>query len=120
MCEQRYGFMPRESTTDAIFALKMEKYREDRRHCVFVGTVALRKRQEAGLDVAEMKVLTYSLGVTRMARIRNEYISEMANVRCVGGKAREARDCLDRGRPERIFMDRGHDGSGCERRRCRR
>nr|XP_033493144.1 uncharacterized protein LOC117263658 [Epinephelus lanceolatus] len=37
-------------------------------------TVALRKRQEADLKVAEMKMLRFSLGVTRMDRIRNEYI----------------------------------------------
>ncbi|KAK3509598.1 hypothetical protein QTP70_006792 [Hemibagrus guttatus] len=38
--EQQYGFMPRKSTTDAIFALRilMEKYRDGQRelHCVFV------------------------------------------------------------------------------------
>ncbi|KAK3512316.1 hypothetical protein QTP70_004627 [Hemibagrus guttatus] len=40
ICEQQYGFMPRKSTTDAIFALRilMEKYRAGQRelHCVFV------------------------------------------------------------------------------------
>ncbi|KAK3552516.1 hypothetical protein QTP86_013249 [Hemibagrus guttatus] len=40
ICEQQYGFMPRKSTTDAIFALRilMEKYRNGQRelHCVFV------------------------------------------------------------------------------------
>ncbi|KAK3536884.1 hypothetical protein QTP86_027008, partial [Hemibagrus guttatus] len=40
ICQQQYGFMPRKSTTDAIFALRilMEKYRDGRRelHCVFV------------------------------------------------------------------------------------
>ncbi|KAK3516828.1 hypothetical protein QTP70_023704, partial [Hemibagrus guttatus] len=40
ICEQQYGFMPRKSKTDAIFALKilMEKYRDGQRelHCVFV------------------------------------------------------------------------------------
>ncbi|KAJ8348946.1 hypothetical protein SKAU_G00275380 [Synaphobranchus kaupii] len=38
--EQQYGFMPRKSTTDALFALRMlmEKYREGQKelHCVFV------------------------------------------------------------------------------------
>ena len=34
-------------------------------------TVALGKRQEAELEVAEMKMLRFSLGVTRMDRIRN-------------------------------------------------
>ncbi|KAK3541624.1 hypothetical protein QTP86_033058, partial [Hemibagrus guttatus] len=40
ICEQLYGFMPRKSTTDAIFALRilMAKYRDGQRelHCVFV------------------------------------------------------------------------------------
>ncbi|KAK3544791.1 hypothetical protein QTP86_027552 [Hemibagrus guttatus] len=40
ICEQQYGFMPRKSTTDAIFALRIliEKYRDGQRelHCVFV------------------------------------------------------------------------------------
>ncbi|MCI4382158.1 hypothetical protein PGIGA_G00260570 [Pangasianodon gigas] len=40
ICEHQYGFMPRKSTTDAIFALRilMEKYRDGQRelHCVFV------------------------------------------------------------------------------------
>ncbi|KAF7705610.1 hypothetical protein C0J45_7134 [Silurus meridionalis] len=40
ICEQQFGFMPRKSTTDAFFALRMliEKYREGRKElpCVFV------------------------------------------------------------------------------------
>ena len=37
-------------------------------------TVALTKRQEADMEVAELKMLQFSLGVTRMDKIRNEYI----------------------------------------------
>ena len=37
-------------------------------------TVAWRERQEAELEVAEVKMLRFSLGVTRMDRIRNEDI----------------------------------------------
>ena len=40
ICEQQYGFMPKKSTSDALFALRMlmEKYREGQKelHCVFV------------------------------------------------------------------------------------
>lgn len=54
-------------------------------------TVSLRKRQEAELEVAEMKMLRFSLGVTRMDRIRNEYIRGTAHVRGFGDKVREAR-----------------------------
>ena len=40
--------------------------------------VTLTKRQEADMEVAEMKMLRVSLGVTRMDKIRNEYNSETA------------------------------------------
>ena len=49
-------------------------------------TEALRKRQEAELEV---KMLRFSLGVTRMDRIRNENIRGTAHVRCFEEKARE-------------------------------
>lgn len=46
-------------------------------------TVPLRKRQEA-----EMKMLRFSLGVTRLDKIRIEYINRTANVRGFGDKVR--------------------------------
>ncbi|XP_058265331.1 uncharacterized protein zgc:85858 isoform X2 [Hemibagrus wyckioides] len=42
--------------------------------------VSLRKRQESELEVAELKMLRFSLGVTRLDRIRNEYIRGTAHV----------------------------------------
>ena len=51
-------------------------------------TVALKKRQEAEMEVAELKMLRFSLGVTRMDKIRNEYIRGTAQF---GEKTREAR-----------------------------
>ncbi|KAK3539985.1 hypothetical protein QTP70_019631 [Hemibagrus guttatus] len=54
-------------------------------------TVSLRKRQESELEVAELKMLRFSLGVTRLDRIRNEYIRETAHVGRLGDKVREAR-----------------------------
>uniref|UniRef100_A0A8C4NFF6 ribonuclease H n=1 Tax=Eptatretus burgeri TaxID=7764 RepID=A0A8C4NFF6_EPTBU len=53
--------------------------------------VARTKRQEAELEVAELKMLRFSLGVTRMDRIRNEYIRGTAQVGRFGDKVREAR-----------------------------
>ncbi|KAK3541781.1 hypothetical protein QTP86_005445 [Hemibagrus guttatus] len=138
ICEQQYGFMPRKSTKDAIFALRilMEKYRDGQRECgkevkkrVQAGwngwrkvsgvlcdrkisarikgkvyrtvvrpamlygleTVSLRKRQESELEVAELKMLRFSLGVTRLDRIRNEYIRGTAHVGRLGDKVRETR-----------------------------
>ena len=55
-------------------------------------TVALKKRQEAELEVAEDKMLRFSLGVTRMDRIRNENIRGTAHVRCSGDKVRDGLD----------------------------
>ena len=53
--------------------------------------MALTKRQEAEIEVAELKMLRFSLGVTRMDKIRNEYIRGTAQVGRFGGKTREAR-----------------------------
>ena len=41
-------------------------------------TVALTKRQEAETEVAELKMLRFSLAVTRIDKVRNEYIRETA------------------------------------------
>ncbi|KAK3506333.1 hypothetical protein QTP70_021809, partial [Hemibagrus guttatus] len=54
-------------------------------------TVSLRKRQESELEVAELKMLRFSLGVTRLDRIRNEYIRGTAHVGRLGDNVREAR-----------------------------
>ncbi|KAK3514571.1 hypothetical protein QTP70_021622 [Hemibagrus guttatus] len=54
-------------------------------------TVSLRKRQESELEVAELKMLRFSLGVTRLDRIRNEYIRGTAHIGRLGDKVREAR-----------------------------
>ncbi|MCJ8734931.1 hypothetical protein PDJAM_G00241020 [Pangasius djambal] len=54
-------------------------------------TVSLRKRQESELEGAELKMLRFSLGVTRLDRIRNEYIRGTAHVGRLGDKVREAR-----------------------------
>ena len=54
-------------------------------------TVALTKRQEEEMEVAELKMLRFSLGVTRMDKIKNEYIRGTAQVGKFGEKTREAR-----------------------------
>ncbi|KAK3568428.1 hypothetical protein QTP86_006930 [Hemibagrus guttatus] len=54
-------------------------------------TVSLKKRQESELEVAELRMLRFSLGVTRLDRIRNEYIRGTAHVGRLGDKVREAR-----------------------------
>ncbi|KAK3507282.1 hypothetical protein QTP70_013532 [Hemibagrus guttatus] len=73
--------------------IKGKVYRTVLRPAMLYGleTVSLRKRQESELEVAELKMLRFSLGVTRLDRIRNEYIRGTAHVGCLGDKVREAR-----------------------------
>ena len=73
--------------------VKGKVYRAAVRPAMLYGleTVALTKRQEADTEVAELKMLRFSLGVTRMDKIRNEYIRGTAQVGRFGKKAREAR-----------------------------
>ncbi|KAI5086583.1 butyrophilin-like protein 3 [Silurus meridionalis] len=73
--------------------MKGKVYRSVVRPAMLYGleTVALSKRQEVELEVAELKMLRFSLGVTRMDKIRNEFIRGTAHVACFGDKVREAR-----------------------------
>ncbi|KAK3537499.1 hypothetical protein QTP70_012129 [Hemibagrus guttatus] len=73
--------------------IKGKVYRTVVRPAMLYGleTVSLRKRQESELEVAELKMLRFSLGVTRLDRIRNEYIRETAHFGRLGDKVREAR-----------------------------
>ncbi|KAK3513051.1 hypothetical protein QTP70_000209 [Hemibagrus guttatus] len=73
--------------------IKGKVYRTVVRAAMLYGleTVSLRKRQESELEVAELKMLRFSLGVTRWDRIRNEYIRGTAHVGRLGDKVREAR-----------------------------
>ncbi|KAK3543455.1 hypothetical protein QTP70_020933, partial [Hemibagrus guttatus] len=73
--------------------IKGKVYRTVVRPAMLYGleTVSLRKRQESELEVAELKMLRFSLGVTRLDRIRNEYIRGTGHVGRLGDKVREAR-----------------------------
>ncbi|KAK3573216.1 hypothetical protein QTP86_015137, partial [Hemibagrus guttatus] len=73
--------------------IKGKVYRTVVRPAMLYGleTVSLRKRLESELEVAELKMLRFSLGVTRLDRIRNEYIRGTAHVGRLGDKVREAR-----------------------------
>ncbi|KAK3543658.1 hypothetical protein QTP70_026248, partial [Hemibagrus guttatus] len=73
--------------------IKGKVYRTVVRPAMLYGleTVSLRKRQESELEVAELKMLRFSLGVTRLDRIRNEYIRGTAHIGRLGDKVREAR-----------------------------
>lgn len=51
-----------------------------------VETVALTKKQGAELELTELKMLTFSLGVTRMDRVTIKYIRGIAPAEWLGNK----------------------------------
>ncbi|KAK3553157.1 hypothetical protein QTP86_031731 [Hemibagrus guttatus] len=91
ICEQQYGFMPRKSTTDAIFALRilMEKYRDGQKelHCVFVDL-------EKAYDRVPREELWYCM---RKSGVVEKYVRVMQDmyersrtvVRCAVGQTEE-------------------------------
>ena len=56
-----------------------------------LGRTALTKIQEPELKVAEMKMLRFSLGVTRLKKIKSELTRGTAHIRQLGNKLRESR-----------------------------
>ena len=54
-------------------------------------TVGTTKTQEAELNVAEMKMLRFALGVTRKDRIKNEHVRGTVKVGQISRKVRESR-----------------------------
>ncbi|KAK3543566.1 hypothetical protein QTP70_023888 [Hemibagrus guttatus] len=91
ICEQQYGFMPRKSTTDAIFALRilMEKYRDGQRelHCVFVDL-------EKAYDRVPREELWYCMRKSRVAEkyvrvVQDIYERSRTAVRCAIGQIEE-------------------------------
>ena len=54
-------------------------------------TVAVTKKQVEEMEVAEMKMLRFTMGVTRKDKIRNEYIRSTVKVEWLGMKMREGR-----------------------------
>ena len=54
-------------------------------------TVAVTKKQVEEMEVAEMKMLRFAMGVTRKDKIRNEHIRSTVKVERLGMKMREVR-----------------------------
>ena len=54
-------------------------------------TVAVTKKQVEEMEVTEMKMLRFAMGVTRKDKIRNEHIRSTAKVERLGMKMREGR-----------------------------
>ncbi|KAK3537294.1 hypothetical protein QTP70_006974 [Hemibagrus guttatus] len=91
ICEQQYGFMPRKSTTDAIFTLRilMEKYRDGQRelHCVFVDL-------EKAYDRVPREELWYCMRKSGVAEkyvrvVQDMYERSRTVVRCAVGQTEE-------------------------------
>ncbi|KAK3563354.1 hypothetical protein QTP86_021834 [Hemibagrus guttatus] len=91
ICEQQYGFMPRKSTTDASFALRilMEKYRDGQRelHCVFVDL-------EKAYDRVPREELWYCMRKSGVAEkyvrvVQDMYERSRTVVRCAVGQTEE-------------------------------
>ncbi|KAK3570071.1 hypothetical protein QTP86_010237 [Hemibagrus guttatus] len=91
ICEQQYGFMPRKSTTDPIFALRilMEKYRDGQRelHCVFVDL-------EKAYDRVPREELWYCMRKSGVAEkyvrvVQDMYERSRTVVRCAVGQTEE-------------------------------
>ncbi|KAK3565937.1 hypothetical protein QTP86_022753, partial [Hemibagrus guttatus] len=91
ICEQQYGFIPRKSTTDAIFALRilMEKYRDGQRelHCVFVDL-------EKAYNRVSREELWYCMRKSGVAEkyvrvVQDMYERSRTVVRCAVGQTEE-------------------------------
>ena len=54
-------------------------------------TVAVTKKQVEEMEVTEMKMLRFAMGVTRRDKIRNKYIRDTLKVERLGMKMMEGR-----------------------------
>ena len=54
-------------------------------------TVAVTKKQVEEMEIGEMKMLRFTMGLTRKDKIRNEYIRSTIKVEWLGMKMREGR-----------------------------
>ena len=73
--------------------LKGKLYRMVVRPALMYGleTVAITVRQQKMLEVAEMRMLHFSIGYTRKDRVKNENIRERMGIGQLDGKLRETR-----------------------------
>ena len=53
--------------------------------------MAVTKKQVEEMEIAEIKMLRFAMGVTRKGKIRNEYIRNTVKVERLGMKMREGR-----------------------------
>ncbi|XP_063586869.1 uncharacterized protein LOC134764221 [Penaeus indicus] len=129
ICDQQFRFMPGRSPTDAL-RLTMERYREGQEleNNLEVWGFALGMKEKK-MEVTEIKMLHFSLGLTRRNRIRNEKVREVLSggrfegnakveAMMVWARGRRDEECVGnrmlemkppgkrkRGRPKRRHMD---------------
>ena len=75
--------------------VKGKMYKSVVRPTMFYGmeTVAVMERQVGKMEVAELKMVRWALGVTRKDKIRNEYVRGTAKIAKLGDKFPNARLC---------------------------
>ena len=86
---RRMPFLPQPSP----FIRAWDRHQETQK-CATDGwltTVAITKKQVEEMEVAEMKMLRFAMGVTRKDKIRNEHIRSTVKVERLGMKIREGR-----------------------------
>ena len=73
--------------------VKGKMYKSVVRPAILYGmeTVAVTERQVGKMEVAELKMVRWALGVTRKDKIRNEYVRGSAKIAKLGDKLRNAR-----------------------------
>ena len=54
-------------------------------------SLVVTERQVGKMEVAELKIMRWAMGVTRKDKIRNEYVRETAKIAKLGNKLRNAR-----------------------------
>ena len=75
--------------------VKGEMYKSVVRPAMLYGmeTVAVTERQVEKMEVAELKMVRWTFGVTRKDKIRNEYVRGTAKIAKLGDKLRNVRLC---------------------------
>ena len=81
-------------------------------------TVAVTKKQVEEMEIAEMKMLRFTMGVTRKDKIRNEHIRSTVKVERLGVKMREVVWTCHEERPR--VCRKKDDGNGVTRKEEKR
>ena len=83
-------------------------------------TVAVTERQMGRMEVAELKVVRWALGVTRKDKIRNEYVRGTAKIAKLGDKLWNATLVWTRKKERRRLLGEKDDRDGGARQKEKR